>query len=136
MLTRALAKAVYALFGTVYLVAGASVLLLGSGLLPAQVRDVIVDVGQDQPNTLHVMQEFASLLVFAGLMTFWFLWRYDDSRAFHWAMTVFLALFALVHFIDIRGSFRLDAGAAITAIPFGIFLAVGLLRVWLEAKGK
>ncbi len=136
MLTRALAKAVYALFGTVYLVAGASVLLLGTGLLPAAVRDIIVDVGQDQPNTLHVMQEFASLLVFAGLMTFWFLWRYDDSRAFHWAMTTFLALFALVHFVDIRGRFRLDAGAAITAIPFGIFLVVGLLRVWLEAKGK
>src|SRR5262245_38778105 len=99
MLTRALAKAVYALFGTVYLVAGASVLSLGSGLLPASVRDVIVDVGQDQPNSLHILQEFASLLVFAGLMTFWFIWRYDDSRAFHWAMTTFLALFALVHLV-------------------------------------
>jgi hypothetical protein len=44
-MTRALAKALYVLLGAVFLAAGVSVLLLGTGLLPGPVRDLIEDVG-------------------------------------------------------------------------------------------
>jgi hypothetical protein len=133
-ITRALAQALYGLFGIVYLVAGASVLLLGTGLLPVPVRDLIMSIGEGTPNTLHIMQELASLMVFAGLITLWFMLHYERSLAFHWAMTVFWGLFALVHWFDIRGGFDPDIGNLINTIPFGLFLLVGVLRMWSERK--
>ena len=134
MLARALAKSLYGLVGVVFLVAGGSVLLLGTGLLPAAVRDTIVGIGQDNPNTLHIMQEFGSMLVFAGLITLWFLRHYDKSRPFHWAMTVFWGLIALVHWFDIRGPVESVVGPLINTVPFALCLAVGLLRE--TARGR
>ena len=134
MLTRALVRSFYALFGSLFLVAGASALLLGTGLMPGWVRGLIIDVAQGDPNSLHIIQEFGSLLVFAGLITFWFVGHYEQSRPFHWAMTAFWGLFALVHWFDIRGPVRSAVGPAINSIPFGLFVVVGLLR--LRAEGR
>jgi hypothetical protein len=135
-MARPLSQALYGLLGVIYLVAGGSVLLLGTGFLPNAVRDLIVSIGHDDGNTLHIMQEFGSLLVFAGLITLWFLLHYDQSRPFHWAMTVFWGLFALVHWFDIRGSFRYDIGALINTIPVILFVLVGLLRQRAERLAK
>ena len=132
MLARVLAKSVYLLFGVGYLAVGAIVLLLGTPLLPPAVRGAIVEAADSNPQTLHVMQEFASLLVFAGLITLWFVRRYDDSRAFHWAMTAFWGLVALVHWFDVEGAFHTGVGEVVTTVPFAVFLLVGLLRVWAE----
>jgi hypothetical protein len=44
---------VYVLLGTIFLLGGASVLLLGTGLLPTPVRNVILSIGEDNPNTCH-----------------------------------------------------------------------------------
>jgi hypothetical protein len=134
MLTRTLAKTVYGFAGAVYLLAGVSVLLLGTGLLPGPVRDLILDIADGNPNSLHILQEFGSLLVFTGLITFWFLWHYEESRPFHWAMTVFWGLFALVHWVDVRGSFQFGIGPLINTAPFGLFLLIGLLRLRSEGK--
>jgi hypothetical protein len=136
MLTSILARSLYGLFGAVYLVAGVSVLLLKTDFLPGAVRDVLVDIGQGNLNTLHVMQEFGSLLVFAGLITFWFLWHYDASRPFHWAMTAFWGLFALVHWFDVRGPVESFIGPAINSIPFVLFGVIGLSRLTSEGRAK
>jgi hypothetical protein len=127
-MAKALSQTLYGLSGVLYLVAGVSVLLLGTGLLPDSVRDLIVSLAHNDANTLHIMQEFASLLVFVGLITLWFIRHYDQSLPFHWAMTVFWGLIALVHWFDIRGSFRYDVGALINTIPLMLFVLIGLLR--------
>jgi hypothetical protein len=132
---RALSRTLYGLFAGIYLVAGLSVLALGTGILPGAVRDVILGIGQGDGNTLHIMQEFGSLLVFTGLMTLWFIRNYDQSLPFHWAMTGFWGLFALVHWFDIRGSFRSAVGPMINTIPLALFGAVGLLRQRAERPG-
>src|SRR5438105_11450764 len=119
-MTRALAKAFYGFFGVIYLIAGGSVLLLGTGFLPDAVRDLIVSLGQANEHTLHIMQEFGSLLVFVGLITLWFVRHYDQSWTFHWAMTVFWGLFALIHWVDVRGSFRSAVGPLINTIPLSL----------------
>jgi hypothetical protein len=129
MVGKIMAMSLYAIVGAVFLLAGASVLLLGTGLLPASVRDLIHAIGNDHPNSLHIMQEFGSLLIFAGLITFWFMAHYEQSRPFHWAMTTFWALFAFVHVFDIRGGWDLGIGQSINAIPFALFLVVGLITV-------
>jgi hypothetical protein len=123
-----LAKSVYGLVGALFLAAGISVLLLGTGMLPEPVRDLIVDIADGNSNSLHIMQEFGSLLVFVGLITFWFLRHYEQSRPFHWAMTVFWGLIALVHWVDVRGAFHPGIGPLINTAPFGLFVVIGLLR--------
>jgi hypothetical protein len=127
-MTRILASSLYALFGAIYLVAGVSVLLLRPALLPDAVEKLIRHIAQDNSNTLHIMQEFGSLLVFAGLITFWFIRHYDQSLPFHWAMTAFWGLFSLVHWFDIRGTIESVIGPLINSIPLALFVVVGLLR--------
>ncbi len=131
----ALAKSLYGLFGAVYLVAGVSVLLYRTDLLPGWVLGIIDRVSGDDLNTVHVMQEFGSLLVFTGLITFWFLWHYERSGTFHWAMTAFWGLIALVHWFDVRGPFPSVNGPLVNTVPFALFASVGLVRLWAEGRG-
>ena len=135
-MTRLLTKSVYALVGTAFLLGGSSVLLLGTGLLPRPVQDVILSVGENNPHTLHLMQEYASLLVLVALLTFWFLKHYEQSRAFHWVMTAFWGLIALIHWFDPRGQFHHGLGEAINSIPFVLFVAVGLWRENAERRTR
>ena len=128
MPVRVLATSLYGLVAVLFLVAGAAVLLLGTGLLPGAVRDIITAVVPNDGETLHIAQEYACLLVFIGLITLWFIRHYEASRAFHWAMTAFWALIALVHWFDIRGPVESVVGPLINTVPFALFLAVGLLR--------
>jgi hypothetical protein len=80
------------------------------------------------------MQEFGSLLVFVGLITFWFVRHYDRSWPFHWAMTLFWGLLALVHWFDVRGPVESVIGPAINTVPFGLFVLLGLLRLRSEGR--
>jgi hypothetical protein len=127
-MTRLVTQFLYVLLGTIFLLGGASVLLLGTGLLPTPVRDVILSIGEDNPNTLHLMQEYATLLVLVALLTFWFVRHYEVSRVFHWAMTFFWGVIAVVHWFDPKGQFHYGLGEAITSIPFVLFVLIGLLR--------
>jgi hypothetical protein len=45
-------------------------------------------------------------------------------------------LFALVHWVDIRGSFQFGIGQLINTVPFGLFVAVGLLRQRSQGRAK
>src|SRR5262245_66211838 len=125
---RTITRSLYALVGAVFLFGGSSVLLLGTGLLPLPLKDAILSIGEDNVNTLHLMQEYASLLVLVALLTFWFLRHYEESRNFHWAMTAFWGIIALIHWFDPRGQFHSGLGEAITSIPFLLFVLIGLLR--------
>jgi len=128
MKVKAIAKLLYGLFGALFLIAGAAVMLLGTGLLPDAIKTPIINVAHGDLNTLHITQEFGSLLVFAGLITFWFIRHYEQSKSFHWALTTFWALFALAHWFDAHGTFHSGTGQMINTIPFVLFAVVGLLR--------
>src|SRR3954465_14387796 len=101
-MTAPLPKALYALTGVVYLVAGLGVCAVRTGLLPPPALDVIADVSHGEANTVHVMQEFGAPLVALGVVALWFLRHYERSWPFHGAMTAGLGLFALVHWFDVR----------------------------------
>jgi hypothetical protein len=130
--TRVLTKSCYGVFGTGLLAAGASILLVGAGLVPDVHRDAIAAESRGGLDALHVGQEFGSLLVFAGLITFWFLRHYERSRFYHWSMTAFWGLFALVHWFDVRGQPPSIVGPLVTTVPFVLFAAIGLLRATTE----
>jgi hypothetical protein len=108
------------------------VLLFKTGLLPDALKDTVFRLSEENLNTLHIVQELGSLLVLAGLLTFWFLRHYEQSLFFHWAMTAFWALIALVHWFDVRGPAPLDVGLLVNTAPFVLFLSIGVLRAAAE----
>lgn len=136
MKIKAFAKFIYGLFGTLFLVAGLGIVSLGTNLLPNAVQNIVINVAHGDPTALHLLQEFASLLVFAGLMSFWSVRHYEQSKPFHWAMTTFWGLLALVHWFDARGTFHAAVGPLINTIPFALFGLIGLLRIFAESKSS
>lgn len=134
MKIKAITKFVYGLFGAVFLIVGATVMLLHTGLLPEAVKNIVMDFAQGDLNAVHLIQEMGSILVFAGLITFWFIRHYDQSKAYHWAMTTFWALWALAHWFDGREGPRSVSGPLINTTPFIVFLLIGLLRGNSDAR--
>src|SRR4051812_38689223 len=94
---RTTTKIVYGLFGAFFALAGGSVLLLDTGLLPGAARDAILDYAGGDGRLLHVLQEWGNAHLLLGLLAFWFVRHYDQSRAYHWAMTAYFAVDALIH---------------------------------------
>lgn len=129
-----IAKFVYGLVGMVFLIVGATVMLLHTGLLPEAVKSTVMNFAHGDPLAVHLIQEMASILVFAGLITFWFIRHYQQSKVFHWAMTTFWALFAFAHWFDGREGPRSVRGPLINTIPFVVFLLIGLLRTGSDAR--
>lgn len=131
---KAAARLLYGLFAVVFLLVGVTILLLHTGTLPASVRDLVLEVARRDSNAIHLIQEMGSLLVFVALITFWFIRYYEQSKPFHWAMTTFWGLFALVHWFDVGRPRESVRGPLINTIPFLLFLLVGLLRARSEGK--
>ncbi len=130
---KAIAKLVYAIIGTIFLLGGGTVMLLHTGLLPDAVKNAVMNFAHGDSLAVHLIQEMASILVFVGLITFWFIRHYQQSKVFHWAMTTFWALFALAHWFDGREGPRSVRGPMINTIPFVVFLLIGLLRTGSDA---
>jgi hypothetical protein len=128
MNVRPIAKFVYGVVGAVFLIGGATVMLLHTGRLPDVVSNLVMNFAHGDPLAVHLIQEMASILIFVGLITFWFIRHYEQSGVFHWAMTTFWALFAVAHWFDGREGPRSVRGPMINTIPFAVFLLIGLLR--------
>lgn len=136
MTIKAITKFIYGIFGALFLVAGLSVLSLRANLLPEAVKNIIVNEAHGNLQALHLLQEFSALLVFAGLMSFWSIRHYEQSKPFHWAMTTFWGLLALAHWFDVRGPYQSMLGPLINTIPFALFGLMGLLRIFAESKSS
>lgn len=136
-LTRILAQGTYAIMGAAYLAAGLSTLLVNTGLLPDAIRDVIVvTFGQNNSGFLHILQELGSLLVLVGLLTLWCVWNYDRSRTFHWMLTAYWAIMAVIHWFNVASPEVSIASGLINSIPVAVFLMLGLMRVVAEGRSE
>jgi hypothetical protein len=123
-----IAKALYGAFGVAFIIIGLAVVSFKSGLLPQAVEESILHSTDHNMYGLHLFQEFGALLVFAGLISLWFIRNYQYSMPFHWAMTVFWALMVIIHWVDVRGMRPSLAGPILNTIPVVLFLVVGFLR--------
>jgi hypothetical protein len=130
--TRVLVKLTYALFGTLLLVAGATTLLVNTGVLPESLRTGVVNFSRGDPGTLHIVQELGSLLVLVGLLTFWFIRHYEQSMPFHWAVTAYWAIMAVIHWFNVAGPNPSIVGPLVNTIPFALFATLGVLRLGTE----
>jgi hypothetical protein len=129
MVIRLISKVVYSVFGAVFLIVGVTVMLLHTGLMPDSLRQIVVGFAHEDELAIHLIQELSSLLVFTGLITFWFVKHYAQSLTFHWAMTAFWALFSFAHWWDGRPGPRSVKGPILNTIPLLIFLLLGVLRL-------
>jgi hypothetical protein len=128
-MTRILATALYGLFGGLFLLAGSILVLNGAGLLPDALSERFASLVAGNREIVHILQEYGCLLLVLGLLTLWFVRHYEVSGSFHWAMTAFWALVALIHWFDVRGPVESLVGPLINTTPFVLFLAIGLLRL-------
>src|SRR5262245_19715138 len=131
---RTIARIVYSLFGTVYLIVGLTEMLLHTGLMPEGLRQFVIGFAHNDELSIHLIQELSSLMVFTGLITFWFVRHYDQSLPYHWAMTAFWALFSFAHWFDGREGPRSIKGPIINTVPLLIFLSIGLLRALFDRR--
>jgi hypothetical protein len=121
-------RAIYALSGAILLTMGFVVIALGTGVLPDWVHDRIFEMGRSDPFTMHLIQETGTLWVLVGLLFVWFARHYEHSIKLHWAVVFFLALDAWVHWFNAFGEFEHEPRAILNAIPFVVYLVLGLLR--------
>jgi hypothetical protein len=128
-------KVFYGLFGVFFVLVGGSVLLVNTVVLPEAVRNVILDFAQGDGRYLHLAQEWGNAHLLVGLLTFWFIAHYDQSRAYHWAMTAYFAVDSLIHWFNVSGPPPSLASPLINTVPFVLFVTLGLLRGG-DAKGQ
>jgi hypothetical protein len=121
-------RGVYVLTGALALLIGIAALLPGTGLLPARLHDLVFELGGNAPSGLHLVQEMATLYVLLGVMLLWFARHYEQSERFHWLMTFWTLLLFWVHWFSAYGTFDNEPHVLVNAIPFVVFLALGLLR--------
>jgi hypothetical protein len=126
--TRLFAKFLYGIMGAAFLAVGISTLLVNTGLLSDAIRDVLMEFSQNNVGFLHIIQELGTLLVLVGLLSFWCVWNYDHSRAFHWMLTIYWALMALIHWFNVADPTISVVGGLVNTIPVAVFLTIGLLR--------
>jgi hypothetical protein len=107
-------------------------LFVNTGLVPGALRDIVIRFSQDNLGMLHIIQELGSLLVLVALLTFWFIAHYEQSRVFHWIMTAYWAIMAIIHWFNVAGPSESVVGPLINTVPFALFLVIGLMRAATE----
>ena len=128
MIITRLAKFLYGILGVLYLVVGIGAMLIPTGWLPPTlVGDLLTDE-MSTPAGEHLVQEFGTVVLAVGLI---FLWRATQSAwsaGFHWAMTFYFSLDALIHWIGPDGPIGSWPRGAINSVPFALMLLLGLLQ--------
>lgn len=127
-IARFLATLLYVATAAAFLAAGAAALLVDTALLPPGVRDAVVGLSRGDLHTLHLVQEAGALLVLVGLLTLWFAAHYDRSVYFHWAVTLYWAIMALIHWFHVAGTPASVVGPLVNTVPLVVFFLVGLVR--------
>jgi uncharacterized membrane protein len=105
---RALTVSVYALFGTLALVAGLMALVTPS---------VVISEASSSELIAHLTREEGAAFVFIGLMFLWCLSHYEQRRPVHLAFLVFIVLFAGIHWHDYLQNRRDVMSPVINTIP-------------------
>ena len=121
-------KLTYAFFGLLFLFVGISLVSYKTGVLPASVAEIIFNQAQHNDSSLHLLQEFGSLMVFTGILSFWFILDYNQSKKFHVAMIIFWALMAIIHWTDTLSHGGRPLYAIVNTVPFLLFAVTGALR--------
>ena len=120
---RSAARGIYAVFGTLALLAGIVALLRPAIILP--------DVHSQL--TAHLIREEAACFVFVGLMFFWCLGHFDERRPVHLALLTFTVLFAGIHWADYVRDLRHVSSPLVNTAPV---IILGVTAPWRAATDR
>jgi hypothetical protein len=114
MAVRRIAILVYAVLGTLSVAGGILALLDPSFAVPP---------GAASPLTWHLVREQGSEGIFIGLMFFWCARHFAQRRAVHFALLLFAALFAGIHWAEYFSGRRELLSPVLNSLPL-LLLAV------------
>ena len=119
-------RIVYGLLGVLYVLLGVGSMLLPTGWLPRGIADTILPGEPLNAFAEHLLQEFGTVVLALGLVFLWRARRKEYSRGFHWAMTFYCSLDALIHWVGPEGLIGSWPRGIVNSIPFAVMLLVGL----------
>lgn len=100
--------AVYALIGALGIILGLAALLMPALALPPEARS---------PLTEHLIREQGAEGIFIGLMAFWCLAHFEQRRPVHYALLLFAALFAAIHWAEYFANRRHLLSPLVNSVP-------------------
>jgi hypothetical protein len=127
-LTRVI-RLVYGLFGILYVLIGVGSMLLPAGWLPQSLEGELLAGEELSAFVEHLLQEFGTVVLALGLLFLWYAGRNEYSRSFHWTVTVYFSLNALIHWVGPEGLVGSWSRGIINSIPFALMLLLGLLEL-------
>jgi hypothetical protein len=107
-LMKPIALVVYALIGTLAILLGIAALLHPALALPPD---------EHTPLTAHLIREQGAEGVFIGLMALWCLVHFEHRRPVHFALLLFAALFALIHWAEYFAGRRPLLSPLVNSVP-------------------
>jgi hypothetical protein len=122
-------RVIYGLLGIVYLLLGVGCMLLPTGWLPQTLTDDILAGEVPSSFVEHLLQEFGTVVLALGFVFLWHANRKEQSRNFHWAMTFYFSLDALIHWIGPEGLIGSWPRGIVNSIPLAVMLLLGLLQL-------
>ena len=135
---RVITKAIYALLGVLYVLAGAGAMVLPLGWVSAAWAgpDAVAPYAAAAPESYlnHLTQEFGTLAIAVGFVMLWQARQSQPSRSLHWLLTLYLMLDASIHWVGPQGLIGSLQRGVINSIPPLLFLILGLL--WQRADRR
>lgn len=129
---RIVTKGVYALLGTLYVLAGVGAMVLPLGWVSSSWAgpDAVAVYAAAAPDSYvnHLTQEFGTLAIAVGFVMLWQALQTEPSRSLHWLLTFYLLLDASIHWFGPQGVIGSLQRGVINSIPPLAFLCLGLLR--------
>jgi hypothetical protein len=122
-------RIVYALLGILYVLVGAGSMLLPTGWLPQSLGNNILAGEVPTPFFEHLLQEFGTVVLALGFVFLWYANRKEQSRGFHWAMTFYFSLDALIHWVGPEGLIGSWSRGIVNSIVFAVMLVLELLQL-------
>ena len=104
-------------------------MLLPLGWLPERLTNDLLIGETPSAFVDHLLQEFGTVVLALGVVFLWYSSRKEQSRSFHWAMTFYFSLNALIHWIGPDGLIGSWSRGIINSIPFAVMLLLGLLQL-------
>ena len=76
-----------------------------------------------------LLQEFGTVVLALGFVFLWHAHRKEQSSSFHWGMTAYFTLDALIHWIGPDGLIGSWPRGITNSIPLVVMLLLGLLQL-------
>lgn len=127
-------RVAYWLLGVLYICLGVGSMVLPVGWFPEGVAAKLLAGETLNPFLGHLLQEFGTVVLALGLVFLWCASRKEYSRTFHWAMTFYCSLDALIHWVGPEGLIGSWPRGITNSIPFAVMLLLGVLQ--LRASGQ